>query len=340
MRIPLRPALAITAVSLVALGAVALSAVTQAQEAERADREVSATQPDWVDTGVTLAQGDSAVVSAFGRSSWDGGLTHSGPDGIIVESCAPAVPGMPLGALLVRSGEGAPLLAPDARLTGPGRINLLYNDCPSQYFDNTGAYTASISVRRAPVVAPPVPVATVAPAVEAPPPVATKEPAAGGGVPWLVLLGLGAALGGLGTAGYFVLPALVGGTVRFNPSARLESTAWLAPMRLRDLQGERRPKRALTVGGPDADINFGVEGIRARLLPLADGGTRLEMTDSGPRIFVNDMPMIVGRRLSSGQRVRIGTREFIFMEERDPHAVPPPRRGAAGALDKPDPRAA
>ena len=179
----------------------------------------------------------------------------------------------------------------------------------------------------------------MAPAYPEPAPEPEPKKADSGGrfpiVPILIAIVMLAIFGGLG---FLALRLIAARRPRFDETARLESSVWLAPVRLYDLQGERMPKASLTIGGPDADIDFGVPGVRARLVPTAHGATRIEAIGD-ERIFVNGMPLILGQRLSSGQRVKIGVREFVYLEERQPGFRPSQRDGGS-ALDKPDPRIA
>jgi hypothetical protein len=136
-------------------------------------------------------------------------------------------------------------------------------------------------------------------------------------------------------------PLVARGSVpRFPESARLESSAWLAPVRLRALQGERWPKRWLTIGGPDADVDFGLPGVWARLVPTADGGVRIETVPDGGKVLVDGLPLVLGQRLKDGARVFMGAREFTFRLEAGGAAITALRRTGNAALDKPDPRAA
>jgi len=311
----------------------------RAEEIERFNRELPANQEGWVDAGIDLREGDYATFVSFGRASWDGGHTGSGPEGVQIEWCAPLSVVHKIGALLARAGSNPVMAAVEGEtVTGPGRLMVAYNDCPGQFFDNSGTFSMTITVTR---------VAPIAPSPDAlPQPQAApvqkpdKQGDAGsksGGIPILPIVLLLALAGG-GTGGYFLLRRVVAARrPRFDPSARLESSAWLAPVRLADLQGESMPKRFLTVGGPDADIDFGVPGVWARLVPMDDGGTRIEMAGE-VKISVNGMPLILGQRLGNGQRVKVGVREFVFLEERQPNRPLRPER--PDGLDKPDPRVA
>jgi len=314
------------------LTAVAGASALHAQEVERLNRSVPASQDGWIDSGITLADGETATLTAIGRASWDGNLTSSGPEGAVIEWCQAIAPGLPVGALLARVGEAAPVVAAGATISGPGRVALAYNDCPGQYFDNSGSFSATLDVTR--VAAAPAPQAQPV-AQEAN---ATKAEGGSGRLGMIllaVLVLLALALG----AAFVAWKMMAARTLRFDPSAQLESSAWIAPVTLLNLQGERMPKRNLTIGGPDADVDFGVEGVRARLVPTEDGGTRIEMAGNREQVYVNDMPLILGQRLGSGYRVRIGVREFVYREDRNPRGRVTQSAGNA-ALDRPDPRAA
>ena len=321
-------ALAISAFALMAVG------IAGAQEVDRFTREHASTQEGWVDTGISLADGETATATvSFGRASWDGGQGFSGPEGTLLEHCEPLVPEHPIGALLMRAGSRPATKAIEGTVKGPGKLQLAYNDCPGHYFDNAGTYSVSLSVTRVPIVAP-----TPVPQPAAPADEHTARTGASFVGIFLKLLMALAALVVLAGLGLGVALLIAGRRPRFNPTARLESSAWLAPIRLCDLQGERMPKASLTIGGPDADIDFGLAGVRARVLPTADGATRLEQVGTGERVFINGMPLVIGQRLGSGQRVKIGVRDFVYREERTPRGRA--ASGAAGDLNRPDPRAA
>jgi hypothetical protein len=301
---------------------------------------VEANHEGWVDTGIGLSREDSARLVAAGVAGWGPGV-QQGPTASGTATCTLAVPGAPLGAVLARVGSGpVVVLAPSAEVHGPGFVQLLYNDCPGQYFDNSGRFEVTITlVPAAPATVAP----TVMPAL--PPPAAERRT---GGLPLLPLAA--AALVVVAGAGLYLgrqrllarlEPVLARGPVpRFPDSARLESSAWLAPVRLRALQGERRPKRWLTVGGPDADVDFGLPGVWARLLPTADGGVRIESVPDGGKVLVDGLPLVLGQRLKDGARVFMGAREFTFRLEASGEAITALRRTGNAALDKPDPRAA
>ena len=302
---------------------------------------VDAAHEGWVDTGIDLHDGDTVTLAASGTAGW-GKDMRSGPEGVPGGACRLIAPDAPIGALVARVGAGAPVVAgASATLAGPGRLWLLYNDCPGQYFDNSGAFDVAITVTPAPsATAAPAPVATAETHAVTPAPVPAHK---SGGLPVLpILLGV-LALGAVGAGAFYGRRWLARGpTPRFSPAARLESSAWLAPVRLRLLQGERRPRRWLTIGGPDADVDFGLPGVWARLLPMDDGGARLEVRPNSGRILVDGVAVVIGQRLKNGSRVFMGTREFVFRTDAEDKSS-----GAAdryrhrdNILSKPDPRVA
>jgi hypothetical protein len=342
----IQPRLLIRTVSLVAvlLGAAGGSPpLLHAQEPPLTTRAVQANQPAWTDTGITLAADERVTITATGTPSWDGGRTVTGPEGVAVQSCATIAPALPIGALLARLSGGVAVLATAAPIDGPGRLELAYNDCPDQYFDNGGAFAVTLGLTRP------------QPASAAPRPTAEPELTAADELPagtgrdsagwlrlarWLLLVPAAGLVAGLGV---LARRTVFAPRWRFDPTARLESSAWLAPVRLRELQGERFPRQSLTLGGPDADIDFGLPGVRARFVPTPDGATRLLVAGEGGQIFVNNQAVILGKRLVTRQRVRIGSREFVYLEERDLTAPTPhggKQTGGADDLGKPDPRAA
>lgn len=307
----------------------------QEPEKERFSRQIPASVPGWRDAGIKLEEGDTATVSAIGRTSWDNNHNSVGPEGVNVESCTQSESKLPVGSLMVRVGSRPAVVAPGAALRGPGKISFAYNDCPDAYFDNNGEYSATIEVIRAPIIA-----VTPEPAPMAAPPPAKQS----GGFPIVALI-IPLLLGVLGGGGYYLwYNGLIGASKgpRFRDSARLESSAWIAPKRLGDIQGERRPKKSLTVGGPDADIDFGLPSVMARFYPTNEGDSRIESAGSAGRVTVDGLPLALGQRLASGQRIRINQREFVFLEE---HEADQPalsggggRRAATSVLDRADPR--
>lgn len=304
---------------------------------------VEANHEGWINTGIGLSREDTARLAATGAAGWGPGV-QQGPVASGTATCTLAVPDAPLGAVLARVGSGpVVVLAPSAEVRGPGFIQLLYNDCPGQYFDNSGRFEVTITLLPA---AP----ATAAPTASPPAAVAAPAPAAArpGGRSALPLIavavvavaGVGLYLGRRRLSARLESLLTRGPIPRFPESARLESSAWLAPVRLRALQGERRPKRWLTVGGPDADVDFGLPGVWARLVPTVDGGVRIESVPDGGKVLVDGLPLVLGQRLKDGARVFMGAREFTFRLEAGGKAITALRRTGNAALDKPDPRAA
>ena len=322
-------------VLLLAMGAAAVRAVpATAQEVERLTREIAANQEGWIETGISLAEGETAEISVLGRASWDANRNFVGPEGTLIEWCTPIAPGLPIGSVLVRVGEGAPVLANGVAVQGPGHILIGYNDCIGAYFDNLGSFSISLHVTRLP---PPPAITPAAPIPEPERSVSFLPGLARLILKLVIALAVLAVATGVGFAAWRIIAARI---PRFDPSARLESSAWIAPVRLRELQGERLPKRTLSVGGPDADVDFGIAGVRARLIATRDGGTRLEKAGDGESILVNGQPLLLAQRLGTGSRVKIGSREFVYFEERSPRDRAVPGRGRGSGLDRPDPRAA
>jgi hypothetical protein len=333
-------------VSLVAAGAAVLGAVlaldrpVAAQPPAPRTVTVEANREGWTDTGIGLGRDDTARLVAAGVAGWGPGV-QQGPTGAGAGTCALAVPDAPLGAVLARVGSGPiVVLAPTGEVRGPGFLQLLYNDCPGQYFDNSGRFEVTVTLVPA-VAATAVPTAAPAPTT---PPARDRS----SGLPVLPLLSVILVVAA-GVSLYLgrrrlwerLEPLVARGPVpRFPESARLESSAWLAPVRLRALQGERWPKRWLTIGGPDADVDFGLPGVWARLVPTADGGVRIETVPDGGKVLVDGLPLVLGQRLKDGARVFMGAREFTFRLEAGGAAITALRRTGNAALDKPDPRAA
>jgi hypothetical protein len=337
-----RPLLLLAVILVACLGAVLSHRAAQAQRPASVNIRLEANRQPWLDTAIDLAEGETVEFTVSGAAGWGPGV-QVGPDGGLGNVCPLTMPEAPVGALLGRVGGGPPVfLGSGGTIAGPGRIALAYNDCPGQYFDNVGAFEVTFTFP-APVATPQPQAATQA-TVEAPvapvvaPVVAKKD--GGRFDPAIPLLIVAAAV--VGVAAFYGRRFVPRGRVaQFSPTARLESSAWLAPVRLRAAQGERRPRRSLTVGGPDADVDFGLPGIWARLHPTEDGGARLEAMPGGGRILVDGKPLVMGHRLATGSRVFMGTREFIYRADAEgsgPGTTALNRR--ADALNKPDPRIA
>lgn len=334
------------------LGATGMFVAVRSAVAQRPDKvtiRLDANRQLWMDTSIELAAGEVVEFTATGTAGWLPGL-QVGPDGARVPtSCTLVAPDAPVGALLGRVGNGPPvLLGAAGMIAGPGHIHVLYNDCPGHYFDNRGSFeiTFTFPAGVATTSPPAVQETTVAPVATVVPSIAVRAPQGGGQRvdPWIPLVVLAVIGIGAGVVyGRRFLPNLLprGKVAQFGPTARLESSAWLAPVRLRAVQGERRPKKYLSIGGPDADIDFGLPGVWARLHPTEDGGARLEALPNKGRILVDGRPIVMGQRLTSGSRVFMNTREFVFRSDAE-DASPPlnalNRRG--DALSRPDPRVA
>src|SRR5207248_566477 len=135
-----------------------------AQRPTPAPVQVAAGQETWQDTGIELGDGETATLAAAGQAGWEPGIAQ-GPDGGGASNCPLAVPEAPVGAVLARVGSAAPVVIGSAgSVAGPGRLFVLYNDCPGQYFDNTGGFEVQLTL--APAAAPAsAPTAQVAPVV-------------------------------------------------------------------------------------------------------------------------------------------------------------------------------
>src|SRR5262245_51950172 len=171
-----RAVLALSAVALAVCVWGASSRSAFAQQPSSVQRDVPANQQGWADTGVQLKEGEKMSIAATGQASWDGGNTSTGPAGTNAESCQPIVPGLPIGALVARVGTGAPVLAAGATLEGPGVVQVAYNDCPDQYFDNSGSFSVTFDVVRPAAAAVTAPAA--APVAQ---PAAATQPASSSG---------------------------------------------------------------------------------------------------------------------------------------------------------------
>lgn len=323
-------------------GVLALRGVSRAQRPSQVMLFVDATRQEWLDTGIELGDGESVVIQATGTAGWEPGV-QSGPEGAGASPCPLMVPSAPTGALVARVGTGAPVKVGSVEeIAGPGRVSLLYNDCPGQYFDNGGSFQVVLQVMGPQVVTP------AAPAVQAPGAAVAPEPRTGSGGLGKTGVWIALALGAAGAAAWFGRRYLarfapLGQAQEFNDHARLESSAWLAPARLRLLQGAGlRRRRFLTVGGPDADVDFGLRGVWAHIHPTDDGGARIEPVSGSGRILVDGVALAAAQRLTTGSRVFMDTREFVYRS--DPEAggsqMSDHQRRRVDALAKPDPRVA
>jgi hypothetical protein len=102
----------------------------------------------WMKTPVKLAAGESASITATGTISYGSGDPACQGIPITADGCAaesPAVPG-PAGALVGRVGAGKPVvLGSSATVTGPGTIMLGINDWETEFGNNTGALSVTIT---------------------------------------------------------------------------------------------------------------------------------------------------------------------------------------------------
>src|SRR5215211_3507114 len=101
-------------------------------------------------TGVVLAKGETARLTATGRISYgsQGPASCRGqvvpPSGCAAEAICPAPGGC--GALIGRLSGGAPFLVGERRtVNGPGSLELGINDVAGAYGDNVGSFTVTIA---------------------------------------------------------------------------------------------------------------------------------------------------------------------------------------------------
>ena len=145
-----KPRRAVRLLAATALGVAAVAvlgtATTSAREADTVIGVPATTT--FLDTGVTLAAGETAVITARGTISYgsqnaacaDRPIT---PSGCAAESICPVQGGC--GALIGRLGSGAPFLVGDRKtVTGPGVLWLGINDVKGAFGDNTGAFSVTI----------------------------------------------------------------------------------------------------------------------------------------------------------------------------------------------------
>lgn len=332
-----------------ALAGAALDTSAQTPPSSSVTFRVEANNQNWLDIGLELADNQSADLTVIGTAGWEPGIV-AGPRGAGGSSCPLILASAPVGVVLVRVGRQVALPAGESlTISGPGRVQAIYNDCPDKFFDNSGAFDVTLTLRvpaaATPATGSPAGVATPVddeeqPAVAPPVQITTNH---GGGMRFDPALPLLVAVIGAVMAAAWYWRGRVrmprGPAVHFPASARLESTAWLAPKRLSAVQKESRNRRFLTIGGPDADIDFGLPNIWARLYPAANGEIRMEAMPRAGRILVDGAPLVVGQRLASGARVFMGTREFIYRSDADGGSGTT-AFSRIGDLGKGDPRAA
>jgi hypothetical protein len=112
-----------------------------------------------VSTGVTLASGDRVTVTASGAAQTNPAFPVTGPDGLYPDGGSgpcpwgdiPCLAPTRASALIGKVGAAAWTYVgtgPTA-MTGVGAVWLAYNDAPGYFGDNSGGYTAVLTVRRA-----------------------------------------------------------------------------------------------------------------------------------------------------------------------------------------------
>jgi hypothetical protein len=104
-----------------------------------------------VDTGVDLASGQEAVITAYGSATWSqSSMSPNGPDG---DPAGPGyyVPGGPIAALIGRVGAGNWMEIGSGRTTvvGPGTLQLAFDDAVS-LCDNGGGFTVTVLAQQGP----------------------------------------------------------------------------------------------------------------------------------------------------------------------------------------------
>lgn len=300
-----RPTIVIALAAALAGGGLFFPHTGSAQAPQPVSVQLNASRDTWTETATELKEGEQARITAAGIGSWTPGV-QAGPEGVVAATCDLLVPGAPIGAALVRVGAGiASPVGSGLTVAGPGRVSLAYNDCPGQFFDNMGGFAVQIT----PVLSAPAPVAATTEAQAAAP--APAEDTGKGTNPVIVLVPLLLAAAGGAFYGWRRRARAAGPLYRFSDTARLDATAWVASLWLNTLQGERRPKRFLTIGGPDQDIDFGLDRVWATLAAVENGGARIDPKGE-VRVLVNGLPIVVGQRLADGARVTMGPRDFVY----------------------------
>jgi hypothetical protein len=120
---------------------------------------LDARNPNFLDTHVALAAGETVSITASGNGTCQAGDHYyacpGGPDGSGI-LCAnvgggfgpgPAGANVPIGAVAAKVGSGTPFFVGHAgTATGPGELYVIYNDCipPEGYEDNAGSFTVTI----------------------------------------------------------------------------------------------------------------------------------------------------------------------------------------------------
>ena len=149
--------------------AVMIAAVALPASAAQATQTftVSASSSEWIDTGVSIPAGSSAVLTAAGDGTCHAGGSVDCPVGnpngagiLCADSRVgdlppgPAGPAFPYGALAAKVGAGGTpfLIGSSKSVAGPGELFLVFNDCnpPSGYSDNPGSYRVNVNVQTPP----------------------------------------------------------------------------------------------------------------------------------------------------------------------------------------------
>lgn len=122
--------------------------------------QVSASSSDWSDTGIELTSSGASLTAITGDATCHAGGASDCPIGNPAGSgrtcsaagveAGPAGDGVPYGGLagrVVGAGSGRPFaIAGPTRVPGPGRLQLVFNDCapPRGYGDNAGSFTVQV----------------------------------------------------------------------------------------------------------------------------------------------------------------------------------------------------
>ena len=122
-------------------GAAGVAATSGQRIAVGGDRQ-------WVDTGINVPAGASVTITANGqiRVARDGGLmTAAGVQSGRTEGAT--IPNAPVGALLARFGDTAPIMIGESRTFRPARGGRLYLGVNDNFFDdNTGQFNVTVDV--------------------------------------------------------------------------------------------------------------------------------------------------------------------------------------------------
>ncbi len=104
------------------------------------------------DTGIDLPKGATASVTATGTATYDPSQPLTGPNGFVGNGCGVpqspcAAAGVDYGALVGKVGTAAAtkLGAGPTTVTGPGRLQLAYNDNLNGFSNNSGSFQVSVT---------------------------------------------------------------------------------------------------------------------------------------------------------------------------------------------------